>query len=92
MVVDGRGCLLTPGFVNTHNHLYQWVTRGLAVDATLFEWLTTLYPVWAGIDERAVHVGASGALAQLARTGCTTSTSTSGPPGGWRWTRRCSAG
>lgn len=73
-VVDGRGCLLTPGFVNTHNHLYQWVTRGLAVDATLFEWLTTLYPVWAGIDERAVHAAASGALAQLARTGCTTST------------------
>jgi cytosine/adenosine deaminase-related metal-dependent hydrolase len=73
-VVDGRGCLLTPGFINTHNHLYQWVTRGLAVDATLFEWLTTLYPVWAGIDEHAVHVGASGALAQLARTGCTTST------------------
>jgi cytosine/adenosine deaminase-related metal-dependent hydrolase len=73
-VVDARGCLLTPGFVNTHNHLYQWVTRGLAVDATLFEWLTALYPVWAGIDEHAVHVAASGALAQLARTGCTTST------------------
>jgi cytosine/adenosine deaminase-related metal-dependent hydrolase len=73
-VVDGRGCLLTPGFVNTHDHLYQWVTRGLAVDATLFEWLTTLYPVWAGIDEEAVHAGASGALAQLALTGCTTST------------------
>ncbi|MHA6782195.1 8-oxoguanine deaminase [Pseudonocardia saturnea] len=73
-VVDGRGCLLTPGLVNTHNHLYQWVTRGLAVDHTLFEWLTTLYPVWAGIDEHAVHTGASGALAQLALTGCTTST------------------
>ena len=58
--IDGRGCLLTPGFVNTHNHLYQWVTRGLAVDATLFEWLTTLYPVWAGIDEHAVHTGATG--------------------------------
>jgi cytosine/adenosine deaminase-related metal-dependent hydrolase len=72
-VVDGRGCLLTPGFVNTHNHLYQWVTRGLAVDSTLFEWLTTLYPVWAGIDEHAVHTAAGGALAQLARTGCTTS-------------------
>jgi cytosine/adenosine deaminase-related metal-dependent hydrolase len=71
-VVDASGCLLTPGFVNTHNHLYQWVTRGLAVDATLFEWLTTLYPVWAGIDEHAVHVGAGGALAQLAPTGCTT--------------------
>ncbi len=73
-VVDGRGCLLTPGFVNTHHHLYQWVTRGLAVDATLFEWLTTLYPVWAGIDEHAVHTGATGALARLALTGCTTST------------------
>jgi cytosine/adenosine deaminase-related metal-dependent hydrolase len=73
-VVDGRGCLLTPGFVNTHHHLYQWVTRGLAVDATLFEWLTTLYPVWAGIDEHAVHTGARGALAQLARTGATTTT------------------
>ncbi|MFC5950635.1 8-oxoguanine deaminase [Pseudonocardia lutea] len=73
-VVDARGGLLTPGFVNTHNHLYQWVTRGLAVDATLFEWLTTLYPVWAGIDEHAVHTGATGALAQLALTGCTTST------------------
>lgn len=71
-VVDGRGCLLTPGFVNTHQHLFQWVTRGLAVDATLFEWLGTLYPVWAGIDEPTVQVAASGALAQLARTGCTT--------------------
>ncbi|WP_232663410.1 8-oxoguanine deaminase [Pseudonocardia sp. TRM90224] len=71
-VVDATGCLLTPGFVNTHNHLYQWVTRGLAVDSTLFQWLTTLYPVWAGIDEHAVFAGASGALAQLARTGCTT--------------------
>ncbi|MDT7752759.1 MAG: 8-oxoguanine deaminase [Pseudonocardiales bacterium] len=73
-VVDGRGCLLTPGFVNTHQHLYQWVTRGLAVDATLFGWLTELYPVWAGIDEHAVHAAASGALSWLARTGCTTST------------------
>ena len=59
-VVDGRGCLLTPGLVNTHHHLYQWVTRGLAVDDTLFEWLTTLYPVWAGIDEDAVRTAATG--------------------------------
>lgn len=71
-VIDGRGCVVTPGFVNTHQHLYQWVTRGLAADATLFEWLTTLYPVWAGIDEQAVHVAAQAAIAQLARTGCTT--------------------
>ncbi|MEV0284190.1 MULTISPECIES: 8-oxoguanine deaminase [unclassified Kribbella] len=71
-VVDGRGCLVTPGLVNTHQHLYQWVTRGLAADATLFGWLTTLYPVWAGIDDESVHVAAQAALARLARTGCTT--------------------
>ncbi len=71
-VVDGRGCLLTPGLINTHNHLYQWVTRGLAADATLFDWLVELYPVWAGIDEEAVNVAATGALARLARSGCTT--------------------
>jgi cytosine/adenosine deaminase-related metal-dependent hydrolase len=70
--VDGRGCLLTPGLVNTHHHLYQWVTRGLAADDTLFGWLTRLYPIWAGIDAEAVHVGAQAALAWLARTGCTT--------------------
>jgi len=72
-VVDARGCLLTPGLVNTHHHLYQWATRGLAVDETLFGWLTRLYPVWAGIDEQAVNVAARGALAWLARSGCTTS-------------------
>jgi len=70
-VVNGFGCLLTPGLVNTHHHLYQWVTRGLAADATLFEWLNKLYPVWAGIDEYAVNVAARGGLAWLARTGCT---------------------
>ncbi|UAK33527.1 8-oxoguanine deaminase [Nocardia asteroides] len=73
-LVDGRGCLLTPGLVNTHHHLYQWITRGLATDHTLFEWLSTLYPVWAGIDEDGVRVAATGALAALARTGCTTTT------------------
>ncbi|MFF1818081.1 8-oxoguanine deaminase [Kribbella sp. NPDC058245] len=71
-VIDGSGCLVTPGFVNTHQHLYQWVTRGLAVDATLFEWLRTLYPVWSRITEESVYVAAKGALAQLALTGCTT--------------------
>jgi cytosine/adenosine deaminase-related metal-dependent hydrolase len=73
-IVDGTGCVLTPGLINTHHHLYQWITRGLAADHTLFEWLTTLYPLWGGIDADAVHVAAKGALAQLVRTGCTTST------------------
>jgi cytosine/adenosine deaminase-related metal-dependent hydrolase len=70
--VDGTGCLATPGLVNTHHHLYQWLTRGFAVDHTLFEWLTTLYPVWGCLDEDSVRTGATGALVQLARTGCTT--------------------
>ena len=71
--VDATGCLATPGFVNTHHHLYQWVTRGFAVDHALFEWLTTLYPVWACLDEPTVHAAALGGLGWLARTGCTTS-------------------
>ncbi|GGM40902.1 hydroxyatrazine ethylaminohydrolase [Longimycelium tulufanense] len=70
--VDGSGCLVTPGFVNTHHHLYQWVTRGLAQNATLFEWLTTLYPVWGRLDAAATHVAATAGLTWLARTGCTT--------------------
>jgi cytosine/adenosine deaminase-related metal-dependent hydrolase len=71
--VDARGCLATPGLINTHQHLYQWATRGQAVDATLFQWLTQLYPVWAGIDEDIVGAAATAALAWLARTGCTAS-------------------
>jgi cytosine/adenosine deaminase-related metal-dependent hydrolase len=73
-VVDGRGCLLTPGLVNTHHHLYQWATRGYAVDSTLFQWLTELYPVWARIDEDVVGAAATAGLAFLARSGCTTTT------------------
>lgn len=70
--VDASGCLVTPGLINTHHHLYQWATRGYACDATLFEWLTELYPVWARLDEDAVFAAASAGLARLALTGCTT--------------------
>ncbi len=72
-VIDGRGCLLTPGLVNTHHHLYQWATRGYGQDSTLFEWLTELYPIWARIDESTVGPAAAAGLAWLARSGCTTS-------------------
>jgi len=72
--VDGTGCLLTPGLINTHHHLYQWATRGLALDGTLFEWLTTLYPVWAGIDAEIVAATTAAGLGWLALSGCTTST------------------
>jgi cytosine/adenosine deaminase-related metal-dependent hydrolase len=72
--VNAGGCLATPGLVNTHHHLYQWVTRGLAVDSTLFGWLTELYPVWGGLDAEIVHAAASAGLAWLASTGCSTTT------------------
>ena len=72
--IDAAGCLATPGLVNTHHHLYQWATRGMAVDSTLFEWLTTLYPVWAGLDEAITNATALAGLGWLARTGCSTTT------------------
>jgi cytosine/adenosine deaminase-related metal-dependent hydrolase len=72
--IDGAGCLVTPGFVNTHSHFYQWITRGYATDDTLFGWLTTLYPIWARLTPELVHASVSANLAWLALTGCTTST------------------
>ncbi|MDQ3402300.1 MAG: 8-oxoguanine deaminase [Actinomycetota bacterium] len=70
--VDARGRLVTPGFVNTHHHLYQWATRGLAQQSDLFSWLVELYPVWAGLDEHITRAAATAGLVRLARTGCTT--------------------
>jgi cytosine/adenosine deaminase-related metal-dependent hydrolase len=72
--IDASGCLVTPGLVNTHHHLYQWATQGLYQDATLFEWLTGLYETWAGIDAGIVHDAAIAGLGWLALSGCTTST------------------
>src|SRR5699024_12220903 len=66
------GCLVTPGLVNTHHHLYQWTTRGFSVDSELFEWLDELYPHWARLDAESTYAAASAGLAKLARTGCTT--------------------
>ena len=72
--IDGSGCLATPGLVNCHHHLYQWVTRGLAQQATLFEWLVTLYPVWAHIDAEIERTAARAGLSALALSGCATTT------------------
>ncbi|WFE28303.1 8-oxoguanine deaminase [Solwaraspora sp. WMMD791] len=72
--IDGTGCLATPGLVNTHHHLYQWATRGLAQSDDLFGWLTTLYPIWSRIDADTVHAAAAANLGWLALSGCTTST------------------
>jgi cytosine/adenosine deaminase-related metal-dependent hydrolase len=72
-MIDATGCLVTPGLVNTHHHLYQWATRGLAQEKNLFGWLTELYPVWAGIDAPLVEATTAAGLAWLALSGCTTS-------------------
>ena len=71
-LVDGTGHLVTPGLINTHHHLYQWLTRGWAQDAILFDWLVALYPAWSLIDADLVEAGAEAAIAVLARSGCTT--------------------
>ncbi|MGI5348113.1 8-oxoguanine deaminase [Streptomyces sp. CA-250714] len=70
--IDGTGHLLTPGLINTHHHFYQWITRGLAQDANLFNWLVALYPTWARIDEEMVYAAARGSLGMMARGGVTT--------------------
>jgi cytosine/adenosine deaminase-related metal-dependent hydrolase len=71
-VLDAAGGIVTAGFVNTHHHLYQWLTRGRAVGCDLFGWLTELYPVWARIDVEDVYAAAVVGLGELAATGCTT--------------------
>ena len=72
--IDASGCLATPGLVNCHHHLYQWATRGLAQEATLFEWLQALYPIWAHVDEEVERAAARAGLAALLRSGCSLST------------------
>lgn len=73
--LDASGCLVTPGLINTHHHLYQNLTRALPAmtSAPLFGWLTTLYPRWARLDEEGAYVSAWVGLAELALAGCTTS-------------------
>ena len=72
--IDGRGTVAVPGLVNTHHHLYQTLTRVRAQDQGLFGWLRELYPVWAGVDAEWERAAARVALAELALSGCTTST------------------
>lgn len=71
--VDASGCLVTPGLVNTHHHLYQTMTRAVpaAQDGLLFGWLKTLYPIWERFGPAEMHSGAVIGLAELALSGCT---------------------
>jgi cytosine/adenosine deaminase-related metal-dependent hydrolase len=74
-VVEARGCVVTPGLVNTHHHLYQTLTRAVpgGQDALLFGWLQTLYPIWARFGPEEMFVSAQIGLAELALSGCTLS-------------------
>lgn len=73
-VIDLAGHVVLPGLVNTHHHLYQTLTRAVpaAQDAGLFGWLTTLYPIWARMNADHVRVSTTIGLAELALSGCTT--------------------
>ena len=73
-VIGGRHAVVVPGLVNTHHHLYQTLTRayGPAADAGLFDWLRTLYPIWARLDEESLYTAAQAGMAELLLSGCTT--------------------
>jgi 8-oxoguanine deaminase len=73
-VLDLKGHVVLPGLVNTHHHFYQTLTRAVpaAQDANLFNWLKTLYPIWAKIRPEDIFTSTQTALAELALSGCTT--------------------
>ena len=75
-ILAANDCLVTPGLINTHHHLFQNLTRAwpTMTDKPLFGWLQSLYPIWRRIEEEAAHVSAWIGLAELALSGCTTST------------------
>ncbi|MDY0001082.1 MAG: amidohydrolase family protein, partial [Polyangia bacterium] len=75
-VISARGCVVTPGLVNTHHHLYQTMFRNVPgiQDVELFPWLKALYPLWRHITPEDVFVSAQVGLGELLLTGCTLST------------------
>jgi cytosine/adenosine deaminase-related metal-dependent hydrolase len=72
--VEASGCVVVPGLVNCHHHLYQTLTRsiGTGEGKSLFDWLTTLYPIWGQMDAEAVYVSARLGLVELLLSGATT--------------------
>ena len=74
-VINAHGCLITPGLVNTHHHLFQTLTRAVpgGQDALLFGWLKTLYPIWSKFGPDEMRISAMTGLAELALSGCSLS-------------------
>ncbi len=73
-VLDLTNHIVFPGLINTHHHFYQTLTRAVpaAQDANLFNWLKTLYPIWAKMNPEDIFISTQTALAELALSGCTT--------------------
>ena len=74
-VINAQNCVVIPGLVNTHHHMYQTLTRAIPAvqDAELFTWLKGLYPIWARMAPDMIHASALTAMAELLLSGCTTS-------------------
>jgi 8-oxoguanine deaminase len=73
-VLDLSGHIVLPGLINTHHHFYQTLTRAVpaAQDANLFNWLKTLYPIWARLTPEDIFLSTQTALAEMALSGCST--------------------
>ncbi len=71
--IDLRQHVVIPGLVNTHHHMFQSLTRAIAQEHELFDWLRTLYPIWKGLNAEAIYISAKLAMAELMLSGCTTS-------------------
>jgi 8-oxoguanine deaminase len=72
--IDASGCLVTPGLVNAHHHLWQNLTRSqrAMTNTDFLGWLEVLYPLWSQVDEEAIYLSTRVGLAELALGGCTT--------------------
>ncbi len=75
-IIDCSSHVVLPGFVNTHHHFYQTLTRNIPAvqNAKLFDWLLYLYEIWQYIDEEAIYYSSLLAMGELLKTGCTLST------------------
>lgn len=71
---DASGLVIIPGLINCHHHFYQTLTRAYpgALNRELFDWLISLYPVWAGLAEESIALSTELALAELMLSGCST--------------------
>ena len=73
-VLDASRCVVYPGLINTHHHLYQTFSRNLpqVQNMELFDWLTALYEIWKNLDGETIYYSSLAGMGELLKTGCTT--------------------